>query len=216
MSKEAVLSEIISAVKNFDVDAAVAAAKKSLEIGMDPIKVIEEGIAKALRDVGDRFERGELFLVHLAAAAEAAMQAIKVLEPEIAAKKLERKAVGKVVIGTVEGDIHSIGKNLVATLLTANGFEVYNLGEDVPVEKFIQKAREVKANVIAASALLTATREVQKDLAEAIRKEGLDVLYIVGGAAVTPEWAEEIGALYAADAGSAVKLLTEKLSKRGD
>jgi len=216
MSKEAVLSEIISAVKNFDVDAAVAAAKKSLEIGMDPIKVIEEGIAKALRDVGDRFERGELFLVHLAAAAEAAMQAIKVLEPEIAAKKLERKAIGKVVIGTVEGDIHSIGKNLVATLLTANGFEVYNLGEDVPVEKFIQKAKEVKADVIAASALLTATREVQKDLAEAIRKEGLDVLYIVGGAAVTPEWAEEIGALYAADAGSAVKLLTEKLSKRGD
>ena len=216
MSKEAVLSEIISAVKNFDVDAAVAAAKKSLEIGMDPIKVIEEGIAKALRDVGDKFERGELFLVHLAAAAEAAMQAIKVLEPEIAAKKLERKAIGKVVIGTVEGDIHSIGKNLVATLLTANGFEVYNLGEDVPVEKFIQKAKEVKADVIAASALLTATREVQKDLAEAIRKEGLDVLYIVGGAAVTPEWAEEIGALYAADAGSAVKLLTEKLSKRGD
>ena len=216
MSEEAVLSEIISAIKNFDVDAAVAAAKKSLEIGMDPINVIEEGIAKALRDVGDKFERGELFLVHLAAAAEAAMQAIKVLEPEIAAKKLERKAVGKVVIGTVEGDIHSIGKNLVATLLTANGFEVYNLGEDVPVEKFIQKAREVKANVIAASALLTATREVQKDLAEAIRKEGLDVLYIVGGAAVTPEWAEEIGALYAADAGSAVKLLTEKLSKRGD
>ena len=216
MSEEAVLSEIISAIKNFDVDAAVAAAKKSLEIGMDPINVIEEGIAKALRDVGDKFERGELFLVHLAAAAEAAMQAIKVLEPEIAAKKLERKAVGKVVIGTVEGDIHSIGKNLVATLLTANGFEVYNLGEDVPVEKFIQKAREVKADVIAASALLTATREVQKDLAEAIRKEGLDVLYIVGGAAVTPEWAEEIGALYAADAGSAVKLLTEKLSKRGD
>ncbi len=216
MSEEAVLSEIISAVKNFDVDAAVAAAKKSLEIGMDPIKVIEEGIAKALRDVGDMFERGELFLVHLAAAAEAAMQAIKVLEPELIARKLERKVVGKVVIGTVEGDIHSIGKNLVATLLTANGFEVYNLGEDVPVEKFIQKAKEVKADVIAASALLTATREVQKDLAEAIRKEGLDVLYIVGGAAVTPEWAEEIGALYAADAGSAVKLLTEKLSKRGD
>ena len=216
MSEEAVLSEIISAVKNFDVDAAVAAAKKSLEIGMDPIKVIEKGIAKALRDVGDMFERGELFLVHLAAAAEAAMQAIKVLEPELIARKLERKVVGKVVIGTVEGDIHSIGKNLVATLLTANGFEVYNLGEDVPVEKFIQKAKEVKADVIAASALLTATREVQKDLAEAIRKEGLDVLYIVGGAAVTPEWAEEIGALYAADAGSAVKLLTEKLSKRGD
>ena len=86
----------------------------------------------------------------------------------------------------------------------------------MPVEKFIQKAKEVKADVIAASALLTATREVQKDLAEAIRKEGLDVLYIVGGAAVTPEWAEEIGALYAADAGSAVKLLTEKLSERGD
>jgi len=215
MSEEAVLSEMISAVKNFDVDAAVAAAKKSVEIGMDPIKVIEEGIAKALRDVGDRFERGELFLVHLAAAAEAAMQAIKVLEPEIAAKKLERKAVGRVVIGTVEGDVHSIGKNLVATLLTANGFEVYNLGEDVSIETFIQKAKEVGADVIAASALLTATREVQKDLAEAIRREGLDVLYIVGGAAVTPKWAEEIGALYAADASSAVKLLTEKLSRGG-
>jgi len=215
MSEEAVLSEIISAIKSFDADAAVEAAKKSLERGINPLKVIEEGISKALRDVGDKFERGEIFLVHLAAAAEAAMQAIKVLEPELTARKLKRKVVGRVVIGTVEGDIHSIGKNLVATLLTANGFDVYNLGEDVPVEKFIQKAKEVGADVIAASALLTATREVQKDLAEAIRREGLDVLYIVGGAAVTPEWAEEIGALYAADASSAAKLLTEKLSGRG-
>lgn len=215
MSEEAIMSEIISAIKGFDTDAAVEAAKKSLEAGMDPVKVIEEGISKALRDVGDRFERGELFLVQLAAAAEAAMQAIKVLEPELMARKVERKVVGKVVIGTVAGDIHSIGKNLVATLLTAAGFDVYNLGEDVPVETFIQKAKEVGADVIAASALLTATREVQRDLAEAIRREGLDVLYIVGGAAVTPEWAEEIGALYAADASSAVKLLTEKLSGRG-
>ncbi|RLF38351.1 MAG: dimethylamine corrinoid protein 3 [Thermoplasmata archaeon] len=215
MSEEAILSEIISAIKGFDADAAVEAAKKSLEAGMDPVKVIEEGISKALRDVGDKFERGELFLVHLAAAAEAAMQAIKVLEPELMARKVERKVVGKVVIGTVAGDIHSIGKNLVATLLTAAGFDVYNLGEDVPVETFIQKAKEVGADVIAASALLTATREVQRDLAEAIRREGLDVLYIVGGAAVTSEWAEEIGALYAADASSAVKLLTEKLSGRG-
>jgi len=215
MSEEAILSEIISAIKGFDADAAVEAAKKSLEAGMDPVKVIEEGISKALRDVGDKFERGELFLVHLAAAAEAAMRAIKVLEPELMARKVERKVVGKVVIGTVAGDIHSIGKNLVATLLTAAGFDVYNLGEDVPVETFIQKAKEVGADVIAASALLTATREVQRDLAEAIRREGLDVLYIVGGAAVTPEWAEEIGALYAADASSAVKLLTGKLSGRG-
>ena len=215
MSEEAILSEIISAIKGFDADAAVEAAKKSLEAGMDPVKVIEEGISKALRDVGDKFERGELFLVHLAAAAEAAMRAIKVLEPELMARKVKRKVVGKVVIGTVAGDIHSIGKNLVATLLTAAGFDVYNLGEDVPVETFIQKAKEVGADVIAASALLTATREVQRDLAEAIRREGLDVLYIVGGAAVTPEWAEEIGALYAADASSAVKLLTGKLSGRG-
>ena len=215
MSEEAILSEIISAIKGFDADAAVEAAKKSLEAGMDPVKVIEEGISKALRDVGDKFERGELFLVHLAAAAEAAMRAIKVLEPELMARKVERKVVGKVVIGTVAGDIHSIGKNLVATLLMAAGFDVYNLGEDVPVETFIQKAKEVGADVIAASALLTATREVQRDLAEAIRREGLDVLYIVGGAAVTPEWAEEIGALYAADASSAVKLLTGKLSGRG-
>ena len=136
------------------------------------------------------------------------------LEPEILKRKSERKVLGKVVLGTVAGDIHDIGKNIVASLLIAAGFEVYDLGTDVPVEKFIEKAKEVKADVIGASALLTTTMLVQKDLADAIKRSGLDVKYIIGGAAVSPQWAEEIGAAYAQDASSAVEVIKNLIKQR--
>lgn len=214
--KQAVLSELENAVKNFDREAAVEAAKKALKISMDPVEAIEKGLTKGLREVGDLFGKGELFITHLIAAAEAMSSAIKVLEPEILAKKAKRKVLGRVVIGTVAGDIHDIGKNLVATLLTAAGFEVHDVGKDAPVEKFIEKAKEVEANVIGASALMTVTAPAQKELADAIAKSGLKakLVYIVGGAAVRPQWAEEIGAVYAPDANSAVKVIKSLLEER--
>jgi trimethylamine corrinoid protein len=207
--KQAVLSELENAVRNFDREAAVEAAKKVLKISMDPIDAIEKGLTKGLREVGDLFEKGELFIPHLIAAAEAMSSAIKVLEPEILARKAKRKVLGRVVIGTVAGDIHYIGKKLFSCLLTAAGFEVYDVGKDVPAKKFIEKAKEVEADVIGASTLMTVTAPVQKELADAIAKSGLKakLVYIVGGAAATPQWAEEIGAVYAPDANSAVKVI---------
>jgi trimethylamine corrinoid protein len=214
--KQAVISELKSAVKNFDREAAVEAAKKALKIRIDPIEAIEKGLTKGMREVGDLFGKGELFITHLIAAAEAMSSAIKVLEPEILARKAKRKVLGRVVIGTVAGDIHDIGKNLVATLLTAAGFEVHDVGKDAPVERFIEKAKEVEANVIGASTLMTVTAPAQKELADAIAKSGLKakLVYIVGGAAVRPQWAEEIGAVYAPDANSAVKVIKSLLEAR--
>jgi trimethylamine corrinoid protein len=212
--KEAIFLELENSIKNYDKEAAIEAAKKALKMGLDPIEVIEEGLAKGLREVGTRYENGEIFMVELVAAAEAMKSAMKILEPEILKRKSERKVLGKVVLGTVAGDIHDIGKNIVASLLIAAGFEVYDLGTDVPVEKFIEKAKEVKADVIGASALLTTTMLVQKDLAEAIKRSGLDVKYIIGGAAVSPQWAEEIGAAYAQDASSAVEVIKNLIKQR--
>jgi len=212
--KGAIFLELENSIKNYDKEAAIEAAKKALKMGLDPIEVIEEGLAKGLREVGTRYENGEIFMVELVAAAEAMKSAMKILEPEILKRKSERKVLGKVVLGTVAGDIHDIGKNIVASLLIAAGFEVYDLGTDVPVEKFIEKAKEVKADVIGASALLTTTMLVQKDLAEAIKRSGLDVKYIIGGAAVSPQWAEEIGAAYAQDASSAVEVIKNLIKQR--
>ena len=212
--KEAIFLELENSIKNYDKETAIEAAKKALKMGLDPIEVIEKGLAKGLREVGTRYETGEIFMVELVAAAEAMKSAMKILEPEILKRKSERKVLGKVVLGTVAGDIHDIGKNIVASLLIAAGFEVYDLGTDVPVEKFIEKAKEVKADVIGASALLTTTMLVQKDLADAIKRSGLDVKYIIGGAAVSPQWAEEIGAAYAQDASSAVEVIKNLIKQR--
>jgi methylmalonyl-CoA mutase cobalamin-binding domain/chain len=164
--------------------------------------------------VGTLYERSEALIVELIAAAEAMKAAMEVLKPEILKRRAEIKVSGKVVLGTVAGDIHDIGKNIVAALLTAAGFEVYDLGVDVPAEKFIEKAKEVDADVIGASALLTTTMLVQKEIAEAIKRTGLNVKYIVGGAAVSPEWAEEIGAAYAPDATTAVEVIKNLVQQR--
>jgi len=214
MSSEECFEELESSIENLDKEAAVEATKKALKMGLDPIEIIEKGLAKGLREVGRRFEQGELFIVELIAAAEAMKAAMEILEPEILKRKTKREVSGKVVLGTVAGDIHDIGKNIVASLLTAAGFEVYDLGKDVPAEKFIEKAKEVNADVIGASALLTTTVPVQKDLADAIKRSGLNVKYVVGGAAVTPQWAEEIGAAYAEDASSAVEVIKNLVKQK--
>jgi len=169
-----------------------------------------KGIAKGLRIVGDKYERGELFLMHLVAAAEPAQKAVKeLLEPEIKKKAGERKSLGKVVIGTVQGDIHDIGKNIVASMLFAAGFDVIDLGKDVPAEEFAKKAKELNANIVGASALLSTTLPVQKEIVEALKAMGIrdKVKVIFGGAPCTPEWVEEIGGDgYAENAIEAIKV----------
>jgi len=211
LSTEAVYDELADAVLSFDADKVLETTKKALDLGLGPGDIIENGLGKGLKMVGEKFEGGEIWLMHLVAAAEAAQRAIvELLEPEILKRKETRTSLGKVVIGTVAGDIHDIGKNIVRALLTAAGFEIHDLGKDVPVKDFIAKVKETNASILAASALLTSTAPVQKDIVEALKKEGLRerVKVMVGGSAVSAEWAEEIGADgYAPNAVGAIELV---------
>ena len=210
MSQNAMIEEIVNSIVTYDPEGVVIKCEKALEYGVDPLMIVEEGIAKALKIVGDGYEKGEFFLVHLISAASAAEKGLKdVIEPELSKRKQERETLGKVVLGTVEGDIHDIGKTIVGSLLFASGFVVYDLGKDVPVKEFIKKAKEVDADIIAASALLSTTMPIQKELIEELEAEGLrdTVKVMVGGAPVTQGWAEEIGADgYAEDAIEAVNI----------
>jgi corrinoid protein of di/trimethylamine methyltransferase len=203
------VNELREAVLSYDLDTLVNAVKKSLGKGLSAVDVVN-ALTIVLREVGDKFQAGDLFLAELVAIAENVKTAIsEVLEPELRKVGGERKSLGKVVIGTVHGDIHDIGKNIVASMLFAAGFEVYDLGKDVPVEEFIRKTREVNADIIAMSALLSTTLPVQREVIERLGREGLrdKVKVMVGGAPVTKEWAEEIGADgYGEDAIEAVKV----------
>jgi corrinoid protein of di/trimethylamine methyltransferase len=162
-----------------------------------------------MRTVGDKFSCGEYFIPHLVLAGRAMQASMRVLEPEIKRRGQAARKAGTVVIGTVHGDIHEIGKSLVGIMLTANGFEVHDLGVDVPPAKFVATARETGAQIIGLSALLTTTMVVQRKVIEALEAEGLrsKVRVIVGGAPVSQSWAEEIGADgYAEDSTGAVDL----------
>jgi len=219
MSQHAILDEVANAVQAFDPDKVMEATKKALAAGIDPAVIIEQGLAKGLRIVGKKFEDGELFLMHLVAAAEPAQKAIRELvEPEIKKRKGERKSLGKVVLGTVAGDIHDIGKNIVGAMLIAAGFDVYDIGKDVPTEQFVNKAKEVNAHIVGASALLSTSLPMQHEIVKALVTEGIrnEVKLMFGGAPVTEEWVREIGGDgYAENAVEAVKA-AKKLLKIKD
>ena len=205
---EAEVKRLAEAVVEGDAEKSEETAKKAVELGMDPLQVLDEGVIKPLREIGDRFGRGEMFLTDLVMSAEAAKAAMGVLVAEIKRRGREVGYSGRVILGTVAGDIHDIGKNIVGALLSVEGFEVIDLGADVPTEKFVEKVRELKPNILGLSALLTVTMPVQREVIEALKKAGLrdTVKVMVGGAPVTAEWAEEIGAdAYGADAIDAVK-----------
>lgn len=197
LSQQASLDDVVDAILTFDSDRVMEATNKAVNAGIDPVKIIEEGLTKGLKIIGKKFEDGELFLMHLVAAAEASKKALnEILEPRMTKTATQRSSLGKVVIGTVAGDIHDIGKNIVASMLFAAGFEVYDLGKDVPVEHFINKAKEVRTNIVASSTLLSTTMQVQREILKALATEQLrdKVKAIVGGAPITEDWAKEIGA----------------------
>jgi len=180
-------------------DAAEKTASEILNAGLDPLEVIEESLSSAMKTVGRKFEEGEYFLPDLMSAAVAMQAATRVLTAGIkeeSKEKLKAKKIARLVVGTVSGDIHDIGKNILALLLEANGFDTYDLGKDVDSMKFIEKAAEVQADVIALSALMTTTKPAQKEVIEFLDEMGLGDKYIVmvGGAPTSKEWAEEIGA----------------------
>jgi len=208
-SKSEIIENLRKAVLDLDADRVRAVAQEAVRLGIDPIEAIDDGLAKGVRTIGDKFAAGEAFLTELVMAGEALKVGVEVLRPVILQRKLQRKSTGIVVIGTVRGDIHDIGKNIVAVMLEAAGFEVNDLGVDVPPDKFLSKIKESKAQIVAMSALLTVTTPEQKNTVLAIEKAGIrkDVKVAVGGAAVTPEWAREIGAEgYSDNAVDAVEL----------
>jgi corrinoid protein of di/trimethylamine methyltransferase len=206
MSKE-LYEAMTQSILQGDEEAAADLARQALAQGVDPLEAINQGFVVGINEVGAQFSCGDMFLPELVAAGEAMKAAITVLEPEMARQGTHRQILGKVVIGTVEGDIHDIGKTLVGTMLAAGGFQVYDLGVDVPIQDFVEKAREVGADIVGLSALITTTMGRQRDVIEALDDMGLrpQVKVMVGGAPVTRQWAAEIGAEgYSEDAVGAV------------
>jgi len=209
MIKDELLRSMNEAIVAGDKGAAVALAADAVRSGANLLEVIEKGYVPGLQKVGELWEQGDYFLPELISSAEAMKAAMAVLEPELDRNKIVARTGGKVVIGTVEGDIHDIGKNLVASMLQAGGFEVFDLGADVKLERFVEKAEIVGAEIICLSALLTTTMTNQRRLIGLLRDKGLRDKYkvLVGGAPASRKWADEIGADgYAENAVAAVKL----------
>jgi trimethylamine corrinoid protein len=213
MKQEQVFEEAKNAIVKGDRKKAEEIAKKALSEGIDPFELLSKGFIAGINDVGERFGCGKLFLPDLILAADAMKSVTDVCSSALPGEKIEKK--GKVVIGTVEGDIHDIGKAIVVSLLRANGFEVHDLGRDVATQKFIEKGLEVDADVIGSSCLLTTTMESQKKLEQELRRLGLRDRFktIIGGAPVTQRWADRIGAdAYAEDAPDSVKKIRELIA----
>lgn len=189
------LSEIRNSLINLDIDKTLELVKKAIDQGFKPLDIINT-MAEGMKVIGDMFERGEYFISDLIVASEIFKEVMKVLEPLIMKEKEVMKPIGRVVIGTIEGDIHDIGKNLVATMLRVNGFEVIDLGVDVSPQKFVEAVKQYNPDIVGMSALLTSTMMNMRKVIEALEKEGLrdKVKVIVGGAPITEEFARRIGA----------------------
>lgn len=212
---ELLISEAMEAVKKGEEDKAAEVARRAVAEGMDPLVLIERGLVPAIQEMGDLFSAEQIFLPQLLLAAAAAKSATAICTEAIPNEQIKSK--GKIVLGTVESDIHDIGKSIVASFLSANGFEVYDLGRDVPLSRFIDKAVEVGADVIASSALLTTTMSRQRDLEERLLEAGLKGQFktMVGGAPVDLNWADKIAAdAYAENAAEAVTKLETLIGDR--
>jgi len=210
VTKAEIIEKAKEAILEFDDEAAETVAQEALDAGINPAELIEEGFTAAMTNVGERFGAGELFLPHVIAAADAMQAAINILTPELEKMSAQTKSKATVVIGTIEGDIHSIGKDIVATMLKIAGYKVVDLGRDVPIKKYVEKARELKADLVASSALMTTTMVSQIQIEEQLKESGLreSLKTMVGGAPVTQAWADKIGAsIYAENAADAVTKL---------
>jgi len=217
MNEDDLLKDMTRAIVEGDRDAAEALAKKAVALNLDLHEVVEKGYIPGIQKVGDLWERGDYFLPELITSAECMKAAMAVLRPALERARLADISQGRIVIGTIEGDIHDIGKNLVASMLAANGFEVTDLGADVKLERFVQSAQDVKADFICLSALLTTTMLGQRRFMDLLKERGLRPQFkvLVGGAPVNQKWADSIGADgYAENALAAVKLVKSLGRKR--
>lgn len=209
-TKAEIIAKAKAAILDFDEEAAEEVANEALKAGVNPAELIQDGFTAAMTEVGDQFEAGTLFLPHVIAASEAMSAGVKILTPALEKMGGEAESRGKVLICTIEGDIHSIGKDIVATMLKIAGFKVYDLGRDVAIKEIVSKASELKPDVVATSALMTTTMVNQIQVEEQLKESGLrsGIKTMVGGAPVTQAWADKIGAnIYAENAADAVTKL---------
>ena len=209
-TEKEVLAKLRDAIVNLDIDGVKKAAEEALAAGIPAYKAVIDGMAKGMEIVGQKYEDGEYFLAELIMAGETMKEGMTVLEPHLKAGDI--KTAGKVVMGTVRGDLHDIGKNVVATLLKAANFEVIDLGVDISAEQFIETVKKENPDILAMSALLTTTMIEMENVMKALEKEGLrdKVKVIIGGAPITPEYAKKIGADAAAkDAVEGIRICTE-------
>ena len=205
------LDKLHDAILNGDQKSAIAVTQEALAAGVDPMELIAKYMIRAMDEVGRRYECEEYFVPELLLSGRAMKGSLALLRPLLAVSGAE--PTGRVVIGTVKGDLHDIGKNLVASMLEGAGFDVLDLGADVPPEKFIEAVRERNANIVCLSALLTVTMPAMRTTVDALRSSGVrdQVKIMVGGAPVTPNFAEEIGADGYSDNASAAVALARNL-----
>lgn len=216
MDKATILQNLSQAIVQGDEDQAHESAKLALENRLDPLEAVEQGLSKGMEEVGQQFERGDVYLPELLMAANAFNAAMKLIKPELEAQKKETVRQGTVLIGTVKGDLHNIGKNIVGTVLETNGFNVVDIGIDNSALTFIQQAEKSHADVIALSCLMTTTMPAQKEVINTLTEMGLRDKYriIVGGGPVTQAWADQIGADgYGESAIHAVKLVKDLMAR---
>ncbi len=189
------LENLKRAVVEYDTEAAASWARKIVEEKVDPIKALD-ALTETIKQVGDRFGRGELWLPDLVGAADAMQAAMPIIEEELKRTGAKRETLGTIVAGTVFGDIHSIGKSMVCTLLVAGGFEVHDLGVNIKAEEFLEAIEKYQADILAMSALLTTTAAEQKKVIDTLKEKGIreKVRVMVGGGAITADFAQSIGA----------------------
>ncbi|MBR0598801.1 cobalamin B12-binding domain-containing protein [Sinanaerobacter chloroacetimidivorans] len=215
MTKETLFKDAFDSIVDCDEDKAMEVIKAGEEMGIDPVELLTEGFSAGIKHLGDLFGRGEVFLPELIFSTEV----MKVVTAEIESKMdhTQVESKGVMVIGTVAGDVHDIGKGIVASLVKTNGIEVHDLGREVPAEVFIEKIKEYNADFVGSSALLTTTMTEQKKIEELLEKEGLKgkVKSLIGGAPVTKRWAEKIGAdAYCEDASDTVNFILNWIGEK--
>jgi corrinoid protein of di/trimethylamine methyltransferase len=205
---EQYVNRIYNAIMAYDIELVKKNVNEAINNGEDPLIIMNEGLSKAIIEIGKKFGNEEIFLVELMIAADACMAGVEIVKKSILDKKItSQKPKGIIVIGTVLGDIHNIGKDILKTLLETSGFEVHDIGVDQPAENFVKKAIEVNAKIIASSALLTTTAPHQKDIEKNLKENGLKgkIKTIIGGAATSFEWSKEVGSdFYASTATEGV------------
>jgi corrinoid protein of di/trimethylamine methyltransferase len=207
-NKAEILESLKKSIETWNIELAKKSAKQAVDAGIDPADAVEKGLGKGMEEISHLFDVSKIYLPQVLAASAAMEAALKILEPTMAKGKVATK--GTVIIATVHGDIHEIGKNVVAAMLRGAGFKVVDLGRDVPVEKFVEAAKEHKADVVGASALMTTTVLVQKDIVDMLKEEKIKVKTIFGGAPCNAEWVESIGAdMYCPSAAEAVEMVNK-------